>query len=60
MMRNLDNVVGGNPSPLFSFKTDAKTREIFAILKKHGINRSEFIRNAILELYETTILGDKK
>ncbi len=60
MSRNLDNVRGGTYSPIFSFKMDKKTKEILTLLKKHGENRSEFIRNAILERYETIISGGKK
>ncbi len=60
MSRNLDNVRGGAYSPTFTFKMDKKTKEILKLLKNKGINRSEFIRNSILERYETAILGGKK
>ena len=60
MSRNLDNVRGGAYSPTFSFKIDKKTQSILLILKNLGINRSEFIRNAVLERYEELMLGGKK
>ena len=60
MSRNLDNIRGGVYTPIFSFKMDRKTREILKTLQKMGENRSEFIRNAILERYESKILGGKK
>lgn len=58
--RNLDNVIDGPPSPVVTFRADKKTIEILNMVFNAGANKSEFIRNAILERYETAILGSKK
>lgn len=58
--RNLDNVPDGPASPIITFRADKKTIEILKIVDGLGENRSEFIRNAILEHYESETLGGKK
>ncbi len=55
--RNLDNVIDGPSSPVVTFRADKKTIEILKIVSNLGENKSEFIRNSILELYETEILS---
>lgn len=59
-IRNLDNVWKGSSSPIITFRVDKKTREILKKITNLGVNRSEFIRNAILEYYESEVLGGKK
>lgn len=49
MSRNLDNVRGGPWSKLLTLRIDSRTKDILEILKKMKRNKSEFIRNAILE-----------
>lgn len=47
--RNLDNVIDGPPSKMTTLRMDTRTKDILELLKKIGMNKSEFIRNAILE-----------
>lgn len=59
-IRNLDNIPDGPPSPMISFRADKKTIEILKIVADLDENKSEFIRNAILERFESEILEGKK
>ncbi len=56
MARNLDNVPGGSPSPVITLRVDMKTKKILKTISNLGMNKSEFIRNSILEHYERTIV----
>ena len=58
--RNLDNVIGGTSSPMISIRVDKKAKDILKLVFEAGMNKSEFIRNAILEKYENMIKELKK
>lgn len=55
-VRNLNNVAMGFESSKISLRVDRKTEQIINTLKKLNINYSQFIREAILEYYENTLL----
>lgn len=56
MARNLDNVMGGKASPVITLRVDKKTQKILKTIFDLDMNKSEFIRNSILEHYERTIV----
>ena len=58
-VRNLDNIPLGEASPVISFRADYKTREILTMVFKAGMPKSQFIRIAILEFYESILKESK-